>query len=262
MAVLMTGGIIHRLQAEDVFDLKKKVKLRFLVASDNHYGQPNTAFEELTKIFVEKANAFHATQKIDFTVINGDIINDDPAFLIPVKAAYDGLKMPYYVSRGNHDKVATDVWEKHWSMGLNHTFTLKSYTFIVLDSSNIDGKYVSPDLGYLKQQLDAAFDAKGVYLFIHIPQHKWEEANNGIETPAFYHLIKNYSNIKAVFHGHDHNQDGIYIEQDVPFIFDSHIAGSWGTDYNGFRIVEVLADNTALTYMMNPDIVIKKAELN
>lgn len=262
MGLLIVGGTIKRLSAQDIFDLKKKVKLRFLVASDNHYGQPNTDFKVLTRIFIDKANAFHDLQKIDFTVINGDIINDDPAFLIPAKADYDSLKMPYYVSRGNHDKVATDLWESHWGMGLNHSFNQKGYTFIILDSSNIDGKYLAPDLNYLKKQLDAAADANGVYIFIHIPQYKWEKANNGIDTPAFFHLIKNYSNIKAVFHGHDHNQDGIYMEQDVPFIFDSHIAGSWGTDYKGFRIVEILGDNSAITYMMNPEDVFNKAELH
>lgn len=38
----------------------------------------------------------------------------------------------------------------------------------------------------------------------------------------------------------------------IPHLYDSHIGGSWGTAYKGFRIVEVLKDNSVQTYMMNP----------
>lgn len=38
----------------------------------------------------------------------------------------------------------------------------------------------------------------------------------------------------------------------VPHLYDSHIGGNWGTSYKGFRIVEVLKDNTIQTYVMNP----------
>jgi hypothetical protein len=39
----------------------------------------------------------------------------------------------------------------------------------------------------------------------------------------------------------------------IPFLFDSHIGGSWGTAYKGFRMVEVMSDNTVATYILNPD---------
>jgi hypothetical protein len=38
----------------------------------------------------------------------------------------------------------------------------------------------------------------------------------------------------------------------IPFMFDSHVGGSWGTPYKGFRVLELLSDGTLLTYMMNP----------
>ena len=91
---------------------------------------------------------------------------------------------------------------------------------------------------------------KNVFIFIHIPQAKWTA--NGIETPGFFLLLRDYPNVRAVFHGHEHDQDGVKMHNDVPFIFDSHIGGSWGTDYKGFRVVELLKDNSIVTYMMDP----------
>ena len=38
----------------------------------------------------------------------------------------------------------------------------------------------------------------------------------------------------------------------LPFMFDSHIGGNWGTSYKGFRVVELIKDNSILTYLMNP----------
>jgi hypothetical protein len=40
--------------------------------------------------------------------------------------------------------------------------------------------------------------------------------------------------------------------RNIPFLFDSHVGGSWGTPYRGFRVVELLNDGTLVTYMMNP----------
>jgi len=49
--------------------------------------------------------------------------------------------------------------------------------------------------------------------------------------------VKKYKNIKAVFHGHEHDQDGVAMENGIPYLFDSHIGGNWGTSYRGFRVL-------------------------
>jgi hypothetical protein len=87
-------------------------------------------------------------------------------------------------------------------------------------------------------------------MFIHIPQAKWTA--NAIDTPAFFELLGRHSNIRGVFHGHEHDQDGIKMVGNLPFMFDSHIGGSWGTSYRGFRVVELTKDQSVLTYLMNP----------
>ena len=43
----------------------------------------------------------------------------------------------------------------------------------------------------------------------------------------------------AVFNGHDHDHDDIKTDAGLPYLFDAHYGGHWGTDYRGFRLVEV-----------------------
>ncbi|HEX6222950.1 MAG TPA: metallophosphoesterase, partial [Chryseolinea sp.] len=105
-------------------------------------------------------------------------------------------------------------------------------------------------LKWMKARLEANKKQDNVFIFIHIPQAKWTK--NGIETPEFFDVLKNYKNVRAVFHGHEHDQDGVKTVNNLPFMFDSHFGGSWGTSYRGFRVVELVKQNSFLTYIMNP----------
>lgn len=57
-AILLGGGI-QPLSAAEVFERRKKVKLRFAVASDGHYGQPKTEFDAFFNKITEQINSFH-----------------------------------------------------------------------------------------------------------------------------------------------------------------------------------------------------------
>ena len=251
------GGGFQSLSSQDVDALKDQVKMRFAVASDAHYGQPNTPYEAMMDTIIEKINLFHGSNPLDFCVMNGDIVHDEKSFLAQAKQKIEGLKVPYFVTRGNHDKCSSDYWEQVWNMPLNHQKVVKNSLVLLGDTSNERGTYVSPDLAWLEAQLEANKKRKNIFLFLHIPQAKWTK--NGIETPAFFELIKKYSNIRAVFHGHEHDQDGVQMIGKLPFLFDSHIGGSWGTPHKGFRVVELLNSGTVITYLMDPSI--KKNEL-
>jgi predicted phosphodiesterase len=251
------GGGFQSLSSQDVDALKDQVKMRFAVASDAHYGQPNTPYEAMMDTIIDKINLFHGSNPLDFCVMNGDIVHDEKSFLAQAKQKIDGLKVPYFVTRGNHDKCSSDYWEQVWNMPLNHQKVVKNSLVLLGDTSNEQGTYVSPDLAWLEAQLEANKKRKNIFLFLHIPQAKWTK--NGIETPAFFELIKKYSNIRAVFHGHEHDQDGVQMVGKLPFLFDSHIGGSWGTPHKGFRVVELLNSGTVITYLMDPTV--KKNEL-
>jgi Icc protein len=248
-AFFLTGKI-SKLSAEEVVRFQQQVQLRFVVASDAHYGQPNTAYEQMMDTITQHINLFHQHSPLDFCVMNGDLIHNEKSFLPQVKSKLGSLNMPYYVTRGNHDMVAADYWEQVWGTPLNHDVTIKNNGILLGDTSNEQGTYLAPDLNWLANKLEAHQDKKNCLLFIHIPQAKWTA--NGIDTPAVFDIIKKYPNVKAVFHGHEHDQDGYKMVEKVPFIFDAHMGGNWGTAYKGFRVVELMKDNTMITYMMNP----------
>jgi 3',5'-cyclic AMP phosphodiesterase CpdA len=250
-SIFLLGGGVESLSAMDVYERRKKVKLRFAVASDGHYGQPKTEFEAFFNKITAQINAFHQQNPLDFTVINGDIIHDKQPFMIEAKKKLDQLIMPYYVTRGNHDMVSAEHWNEVWKMPLNHDVVIKKNAVLLGDTSNEQGKYLSPDLTWMQAKLEAHKKRKNTFIFIHIPQAKWTA--NGIDTPAFFELLAKYPNVKAVFHGHEHDQDGVHMVGKIPFLFDSHLGGNWGTPYKGFRVVEVMKDNSMVTYIMNPN---------
>lgn len=249
-SLVLLSGEVRALASSDVNAYKKKVKLRFVVASDAHYGQDKTTFEEYMQRAVQQINAFHQKSKLDFCVMNGDIIHNDKKWLPIAKSEMDQFSMPYFVTRGNHDMVTPEYWSEIIQTPLNHVVDLKNATLILGDTSNEKGEYLSPDLVWLKEKLDASNTSKPVFLFLHIPQKDWTK--NAIQNKPFFDLINNYNHIKAVFHGHEHDQDGVKMHEKIPFLFDAHIGGNWGTQYRGFRVGELLDDGTFLTYMMNP----------
>jgi metallophosphoesterase superfamily enzyme len=250
-AFFAVGGY-QKISANTVFENRSKVVFRFVVASDAHYGQPGTAYDEMMEKITRQINSFHQESPLDFCVINGDIIHDKKHLLPLAKQKLDALDPVYYVTRGNHDMVTADYWNEVWGMPLNHTVIVKDQAIILGDTSNEAGKYLSPDLNWLAKQLEANKQKNNVFLFLHIPQKAWTA--NGINTPDFETLIDKYKNVTAIFHGHEHDQDGVKMlgERQTPCFFDAHMGGNWGTPYKGFRVVEVLNNDSWLSYMMNP----------
>lgn len=256
---IITATGFASVQAAELFKENiEEVKLRFIVASDAHYGQPDTPFAEMAETFVQKANVLHKNLRCDFCVLNGDIIHDKAEFMPVAKRTFDKLAMPLYATQGNHDHLTAQAWKAVWGVPANHVFSVKGSKIILTTTSNEAGEYLSPDLPWLAKALQKS-QGKPVFLFVHIPQTKWTK--HAIETPEFFELLAKYTNVKAVFHGHEHDQAGVYMNEQIPFVFDSHIGGSWGTDYRGFRVVEVLKNNDIITYLMNPDVEVSRTSL-
>lgn len=257
-SIFLATGQFKVLSAAEVFAARSNVKSRFAVASDAHFGQPGTPYESMTENIVQQMNQFHQKYPCNFSVINGDIIHNDPQFLPLAKQQFDYFQMPYFVTRGNHDMVTDTFWSSTWGMPLNHDMIVDNNVILLGDTSNIKGEYTSPDLNWLAAQLEKYKHKKQVFIFLHIPQVKWSK--EGVDNPAFEMLVKRYPNIKAIFHGHEHDQDGVKMIGSIPCLYDSHIGGSWGLPYKGFRVVELMKDNSLVTYMMNP--AVKQPVLN
>jgi hypothetical protein len=226
------------------------LRYRFAIASDGHYGQPGTHYEAQHDRMIHWINAEKTNRRLDFTVINGDLFHDDVSFLNPVKAKWDNLAMPYYVSHGNHDKVDETQWKSVWNLPWHFSFEQEDIGIIVLNTADDKGNYICPDVEWTKNELQKLSTKRQLFVFMHITPFTWTK--NGIACPAIVDLFDQQKNLKAVFHGHDHDQDDVKENNSKNYFFDSHVAGSWGTKYNGYRIVEVFENGQILTYQMNP----------
>ena len=195
-AFLLTGNL-RKLTAKELYQMRGKVAMRFVVASDAHYEQPNTAFDEMIEKVINQINLFHKENPLDFCVINGDLIHNEKPLLPKVKKKLDVLTMPLHITRGNHDMVTEDEWKQVFNKPLNYDAVVKKNALILGDTSNEKGIYLSPDLVWLKAKLDEHKKRKHVFLFLHIPQAKWTA--NGIDTPAFFELIQSIPQYQSRF---------------------------------------------------------------
>lgn len=228
---------------------RKDLHLRFAIASD---GEPETNYTADHANMANWLNGESRERGLDFVVINGDIFHNDPAHLPTVKAAWDKLKPPYYVSHGNHDMTEESHWESVWGMPFYHAFEKKNAGFIILDTADIKGNYTGPDLSRTQELLEQYGSKEQVYIFMHITPSNWTK--HGFDRPDIIELFGAQANLKAIFHGHDHHEDHVREKDGKYYFWDAHIAGSWGTDYKGYRIVEILKDDSVLTYQLNPSL--------
>lgn len=229
---------------------KQNRRLRFAVASDGHYGQPNTDYENYFKTLVSRINEEHALDPFEFCIINGDIVHDDKKYYPAAKMALDKLAMKYYVSQGNHDRVTPLEWKMVWDMPVNFDFKIKRNSFLVATTSDEKGTYLCPDLEWLDKALHKHRRQDNVFLFMHI--NAAGQTRHAVDCPDMFKVMAKYKNLRGIFNGHDHDEDGVKFREKIPFIFDAHFGGSWGTPYRGFRVVELMKDDSIMTYILNP----------
>lgn len=231
-----------------------KLKLRFAVASDIHYGQPDTDFAGNTSSLVKWLNDDHIKNHLDLVIVNGDLVHNRPDLLPEIKAKYlDKLPVPYYTVPGNHDFADEKVWMNAFGYADKYVMEHGDAGFIFANTADTKGKYVCPDNAFIKTSLDKFTTKAIVFVILHIPPVQWMKSEDTIflDCPETLSLLHAYPNIKACFHGHDHLLDGVRYTGKLPHCFDAHIGGDWGTDYRGYRIVEVGDDNSISTYQVN-----------
>jgi 3',5'-cyclic AMP phosphodiesterase CpdA len=230
----------------------KKLKLRFAIASDGHYGQPDTDYKQDHANMVRWLNEAHSVNPLNLIIINGDLVNDRPDLLAEVKRDYyDHLNVPFYAIPGNHDHADTATWKSVFGYEDNFSIEKNGVGFVLANTSNTSGKYLAPDNDFLKRELDKFSALKTVFVVLHIPPHFWVPESPFVDSPKTIDLLHTYPNVKAVFHGHDHSLDSVFYTNKLPHFFDSHIGGNWGTSYRGYRIVEVDENDKVTTYQVN-----------
>jgi hypothetical protein len=132
--------------------------------------------------------------------------------------------------------------------------------------------YLAVDIVWLKRQLEQHRDAAAIFVIIHIPQRAHEVdgwpkhgLHDKAEQPkgeAVMDLLEATPNVRAVFHGHNHLETGVYVSGERRYFFDSHVGGSWGAK-RGYRIVEIHEDHRMVTYQINreDDVELNRHEL-
>lgn len=230
----------------------RKAKLRFAIASDGHYGQPGVDYKKDHENIVKWLNDAHASNPLNFVIINGDLVHDRPDLLATVKKDhYDQLHVPFYAIPGNHDHADATIWKSVFGYDDNFSFEKNGVGFILANTSDTKGTYLCPNNDFLKQELDKFKALKTVFVILHIPPHFWVPESPFVDCPDTIKLLHSYSNVKAVFHGHDHSLDAVFYTNKLPHFFDAHIGGNWGTTYCGYRIVEVDEEDKIMTYQVN-----------
>jgi len=229
-----------------------KAKLRFAIASDGHYGQAGTNYKEDHENIVQWINEAHSTNALDFVIFNGDLVHDRPELLTEVKETYfSKLQVPFYAIPGNHDLADAALWKSVFGYEDNYSFKKNDVGFILANTSDTKGKYICPDNNFIKRELEKFKNLKTVLVVLHIPPHFWVPESPFVDCPETITLLHSYNNVKAVFHGHDHSLDAVFYTNKLPHFFDAHYGGNWGTQYKGYRIVEVDEAGKITTYQVN-----------
>ncbi len=225
--------------------------LRFGVVSDGHYGQEQTDYQMKHDLVIGALNREKHNRRLDFSFVNGDLFHNDPKQLLPVKKAWSALQMPWFVSHGNHDQVSEFEWENAFGRAWNYGFEKSGCGFVVLNTASNEGEYTCPDPSTTRALLREYAHQENLFVFMHITPRKWTRA--GIDCPQIVELFNEQKNLRAVFHGHDHDVEGGMMKDGISYLFDAHVAGNWGLPYTGYRIVEIMKDGNILTYQMNAD---------
>ena len=234
--------------------IKAKLKLRFALISDLHYGQEGTDFDLNAANVVKWLNEDHAKNHLDMIIFNGDLVHNRPDLLPVLKEKYlDKFPVKYCTIPGNHDFACAAIWKNVFGYEDKFTVEHDDIAFVLANTADTKGAYVCPDNGFIKASLDKFSNKKIVFVILHIAPVQWlkTEANVFLNCPETVSLLHAYPNVKAVFHGHDHTLDGVRYTDKLPHFFDSHTGGNWGTDYKGYRIVEVDEQYQVFTYQVN-----------
>ena len=270
-AGILTAGLPARwVEAADL-PADRKIKLRIALASDLHYGQADTPFDNTTGEMVTWMNREKQAKGLDAVFLNGDLTHDDPAHLPALRDKHlTKLDVPYHVCKGNHDFIdedagsPTESWERIWGVPANHTIKIGEFVFITADTSAPQQAdiYRAADIAWIKEQLEAHRDAPGIFMIIHIAQRKhgvdgWPR--HGVHDPeevpnaeAVMKLLEATPNVRAVFHGHNHSEMGVYISGERRYFFGSRVGGGWGAK-RGYRILEIDDEHRIVSYHINAE---------
>ena len=178
----------------------------FALLTDLHISTSNPKPMEDLQRSIEEINQ---NPNIEFVVVTGDLTESgDRASIEAVKAALDGLNVPFYAASGNHETT----WSESGVMDFTRVFGDSRFAFshngmyfIGFNSGPVirmaDGHVAPQDIAWLKHNLDsvsAAGDAP-IFVFTHYPLRNGDVDN-------WYDVtdVLRQHNVQCVLGGHYH----------------------------------------------------------
>ena len=257
---------------------QNKPVFRFAVGGDLHYGAGE--YRKHTENLVNWLNKEKEGRGLDLYFLNGDVVHDITDKYEELQDEYlSELSMPYFATKGNHDYLeAGQTWESVWGYPADQIVEAGALAFIFADTSrgdNLDAtEYTSPDPEWMQNALRKVSDKEAVFIVLHIAQRReggegWPESwprfgvghhqeSRTKDAEKVLAMIESAPNVKAVFHGHNHNIVSSYMTYPVPqpnakpYYFCSRVGHNWGNTI-GYRIVEIYENGSARTYQYDPE---------
>ncbi len=190
---------------------------RFALLTDLHISilKPQHA-EDLQLVVVD----VNTNAKIDFVLIDGD--DSDKGDLESLQAAkkiLDKLRVPYYITSGNHDTNNGKITLDNFLQVFGHdtfSFDHKGFYFVGFPTVPVSGgslgHIAAGDLNFIKTELQHITNQHPVFLVTHYPLLEGDVDNRG----DLIQLFPDY-NIVAVLNGHYH-RNALFSYNGVPGI--------------------------------------------
>lgn len=177
---------------------------KFALFTDLHIQISNPLPGEDLRKAVDDVNQ---STDIDFVLINGDITETgDLASLQKAKEIISGLKVPWYITSGNHDTKWTPSGGTAFGKVFGDdkfTFEHKGYRFIGFNTGPLikmgDGHIYPQDFDWVEKELQKTNDNSPVFIVTHYPLLQGDVDNWYLMTD----LLRKYD-VKAVLSGHYH----------------------------------------------------------
>ena len=187
---------------------------RFALFTDLHISVLKPQNAEDLKFAIDEVNA---NPQLSFVLIAGDDTDlGDTTSLKIAKQLLDKLKVPYYITTGNHDTGQGKIGSVNFVhvFGTDKfSFTFNGYQFIGFPSGpvklNAKGHITIEDLEFVKAKLNILKTNESAFIITHYPLLEGD-LDNRLD---LINLMQKYD-IKAVLNGHYHrnaifNYDGI-----------------------------------------------------
>jgi outer membrane protein assembly factor BamB/predicted phosphohydrolase len=177
---------------------------RFALFTDLHISSINPVpSEDLTNV----VNDVNALTGIDFVIVSGDVSESgDGKSLLEAKGMLDKLRMPYYITAGNHETK----WSESGFTDFNRifgndkfSFTHKGCKFIGFTTGPIikmgDGHIAPQDIDWVRSELNKTGKEIPVFVITHYPLLTGDVDNWYDMTD----VIRKY-NVQCMLNGHYH----------------------------------------------------------